>query len=437
MGWVEACILLFGLVLVLLGFGLPVFIAFLAVDIVGVFIFMGGTAGIGQLINNAFASITNFALVPIPFFLLMGELFFHTGLGSRVFDALDKILGGVRARLSYLAVGGGTIFATLSGSSVANTALLGSLMVPEMTKRGYSSTLSMGPILGTGGLAMIIPPSALAVLLGSLAKLDIGALLLAGVIPGLLLASFYCIVIYLLATYRPGGAPHYAVTPTPLRTKLRLVATEIMPMALVIFSVIGLMVLGWATPTEAAAFGVASVFIIAFGFRCLTLDAVVKSFTGALRVTVMTFLIILGSSTFSQIVSFSGGSAGLIQWATDFAASPVLLLIAMLMILVLLGCFMDQLSVMMLTVPIFFPLAAILNFDAIWFALLVLLALEMGLTTPPFGLLLFVMKGVAPAGTSLNSIFIAAVPFILCILLLILLVVAIPDLALWLPRLVG
>ena len=153
MGWVEVSVLMLGMVVGLMALGLPVAFAFLIADLVGAWLFLGGEVGIRQLIGNAFSSVTSFALVPVPLFLIMGELFFHTGLAMRVFDALDKCLGRVRGRLSYLTVVGGTMFATLSGSSMANTAMLGSLLVPEMTRRGYKPAMSIGPILGTGGLA--------------------------------------------------------------------------------------------------------------------------------------------------------------------------------------------------------------------------------------------------------------------------------------------
>ena len=176
--------------------GLPVGIAFIAVNTVAAFFIFGRFgdfdtrvhSAIGQHVDNAFGNMTIFAIVPIPMFLLMGELFFHTGLANRMFNAVERLMGRVPARLSYVTVAGGTAFATLSGSSMGSTALLGTLMVPEMTRRGYRKSMSIGPILGTGGLAMLIPPSALAVLLGTLAEIDIGRLLIAGVVPGLLLA---------------------------------------------------------------------------------------------------------------------------------------------------------------------------------------------------------------------------------------------------------
>jgi tripartite ATP-independent transporter DctM subunit len=207
-----------------------------------------------------------------------------------------------------------------------------------------------------------------------------------------------------------------------------------LPMALVVALVIGVILGGVATPSEAAAFGVVGVAILAAALRCLTWQAVVASLRGALRVTVMAFLIIMMSATFAQILAFSGASRGLIAWATSADVTPLLLLAAMFGALLVLGMFMDQLSMMLLTVPIFFPLATQLGFDPIWFAVIVLLGLEISLTTPPFGLLLFVMKGVAPPGTGMREIYLAAIPFMACALALVLLLVAFPDIALVLVR---
>ena len=435
MEWQLAALLLFGLIVVLMLLGMPVAMAFLAANIVAAMVFMGGTAGITQLLNNGFGAMTSFALVPIPMFLLMGELFYYTGLAERMFNAIDRLLGNIPGRLAYVTVVGGTGFAALSGSSMGSTALLGSLMVPEMMKRGYSKYLSMGPIMGTGGLAVIIPPSALAVLLATLGRIDVGDLLLAGVVPGVLLAGLYAGLIFAWTWIAPGSAPGYAVERVALAAKLRLIVLDVMPMVLVIVLVIGLMVSGAATPTEAAALGCVGVMILAALYGRLSWRAFRRSVDAALRVTVMAFLIILGSATFSQLLAFSGASGGLIGWATGFEVTPLGMLLIMIAIIFFLGCFMDQLSMMLLTAPIFFPLAKTLGFDLIWFGLIMLLALEVGYTTPPFGLLLFVMKGVAPAGTTMREIYLAAAPFIVCVIALIALIIVFPPIATWLPQL--
>ena len=435
MEWYEALAILLGSILALMAIGMPVALAFLAANIVGAWIFMGGEKGISALLNNGLGSVTSFALVPIPLFLLMGEIFFHTGLGARMFNAIDRLLGKLPGRLSYVTVLGGTGFSTLSGSSMGSTALLGSLMVPEMTKRGYKKHMSIGPILGTGGLAIIIPPSALAVLLATLARIDVGALLIAGIIPGLILSALYIGTIWLQCTIDPSAAPAYDVEPMALSEKLSLFFKDVIPMLSVMVIIVFLMVGGFVTPSEAAAFGALGVLILAVIFRCLTWEAVKKSVVGALRVTLMAYLIVFGSATFSQLLAFSGASRGLINWATGFELSPLAMLMVMFGVLLLLGMFMEQISMMLLTVPIFFPLAQSLGFDLVWFGLIMLLALEISFTTPPFGLLLFVMKGVAPPDTTMRDIYVSAFPYMGCALLLVALLVAFPPLALWLPGL--
>lgn len=433
MEWFEALALLLGTIIVLMAIGMPVALAFLAANILGAWVFMGGERGIVQLLNNGLGSLTKYALVPIPLFLLMGEVFFHTGLGGRMFNAIDKLLGRLPGRLSYVTVLGGTAFSTLSGSSMGSTALLGSLMVPEMAKRGYKPHMSIGPILGTGGLAIIIPPSALAVLLATLAQIDVAALLIAGVIPGLILAFFYIATIYIQTKIDPTAAPAYDVEPMTLAQKLKLLLSEVVPMVGVMVVIVVLMIRGFVTPSEAAAFGALGVLILAAVFRCLTWNAMRKSVVGALRVTLMAYLIVFGSATFSQLLAFSGASRGLVNWAISFDLAPLAMLLVMFAVLLLLGMFMEQISMMLLTVPIFFPLALTLNFDPIWFGLIMLLALEISFTTPPFGLLLFVMKGVAPKGTTMRVIYTSAFPFIGCSLLLVALLIAFPQFALWLP----
>ena len=445
MEWFEALFFLLGMILFFMFIGVPVALAFLAANMIGAAYFMGGNGdiftqmsrGIGQLANNAIPTVTSFNLMPVPMFLLMGEIFFFTGLANRMFSAVDKLMGRLPARLSFVTVAGGTAFATLSGSSMGSTALLGSLMVPEMQKRGYKKHMAIGPILGTGGLAMLIPPSALAVLLATLAELDIGDLLVAGVVPGLMLAGLYVVLILGMALIDPNAAPSYEVEEVSLGQKLRLMMVDIVPMVGIVVGVILCIMYGVATPSESAAFGCLGVILLAAIYRCLTWEGMVKSVSGALKVTTMALLIIFGSATFSALLAFSGASSGLINWATGFELDPTTMLLIMFGILLVLGMFMDQLSMMLLTVPIFFPLANTLGFDLIWFGIIVLLALEISFTTPPFGLLLFVMKGVSAPGTTMRDIYVAAMPFMACAILLVFLLILFPGIALWLPSLGG
>jgi len=214
---------------------------------------------------------------------------------------------------------------------------------------------------------------------------------------------------------------------------VRLFFVDVVPMIVIIVFSVLIMITGWSTPTEAAALGAVSVIVLAACYGELTLKALIRSLDGTLRVTVMAFLVILGSATFAQVLAFTGASSGLMNWAIGFKVTPLGMLLIMIGVIVFLGSFMDPLSKMLLTAPIFFPLAKTLGFDLTWFGLIMLLALEIGYTTPPFGLLLFVMKGVAPPGTTMRDIYLAGMPFIACVVALIGLIIAFPPLATWLP----
>ena len=481
MEWYWILAVLLGSILFLMFLGFPVGIAFIIVNTVTAFFLFGRfdsfdrnlEASVYQLTDNAFANMAIFAIVPIPMFVLMGELFFHTGLANRMFNAVESLMGRVPARLSYVTVAGGTAFATLSGSSMGSTALLGTLMVPEMTRRGYKKSMSIGPILGTGGLAMLIPPSALAVLLGTLAEIDIGKLLVAGILPGLILACLYALLIFIRATIDPEAAPAYDIGYIRWRERFRLLLVDVVPMVSIIVMVILLIMLGVATPSESAAYGSLGVILLAVfylflvpvlrgGFMLITRGnsdaanaalsqawefwpqfgkAMWRSLWGAGRVTVIALLILFGSSLFSNVLAASQASLRLIEWVTSFGLSGYVMLLIMFGILLVLGMFMDQLAMMLLTVPIFFPIIQGIDFgidpqmQLIWFGVIMLLAMEISFTTPPFGLLLFVMQGVAPPGTRFGEICLAAVPFMACAVAVVALIILVPSVAIWLPSL--
>jgi tripartite ATP-independent transporter DctM subunit len=448
MEWYWAGAILMGCVMLGMALGFPVAMTFLITNIIGTCVFVirdfssvaafvrEANTKLPQIMDSAPQVITSFTLVPIPMFVLMGALFFHTGLAVGVFDALDKLLGNLRGRLCYLTVIGGALFSTLTGSTMANTAMLGSLMVPEMQRRGYSLHMSMGPVLGTGGLAMIIPPSSLGVLLASIAGLDVGKLLIAGLLPGFLLAGLYAAMIWVQLALDPNAAPPYVVQKSTALEKIKQIVIHILPMGLVVFMVIGFIVLGWATPSESACFGVAGVIILALLKGKLSWDAMSKSLIATIRTVGMVFFILMNSIVFSQLLSLSGASKGFVGWATSFQIAPLLIILAMFAVLILLGMFMDQVSMMMITAPIFFPIAIALGYDPIWFALIVLKSLEMSATTPPFGLLMFIMMGLV-RGTTLWQVAASAAPFLLCDLVLVGLLILFPIVGLWLPSLMN
>jgi tripartite ATP-independent transporter DctM subunit len=293
--------------------------------------------------------------------------------------------------------------------------------------------MSIGPILGTGGLAILIPPSALIVLLGSVAQVDVGKLLLAGVLPGFVLAVLYAVTIAVQLLFDPSAAPGYDPPRAALAEKLKTITINIIPMLGIVVVVVGMIVGGLATPTESAAFGVVAVIVLAFAYRSMTMEAVRKSLHSTVVVSGSLFFILVGSSVFSQLLAFSGASNGFMAWATGLSDNRYLLLLFMFCVLLVLGMFMDQVSMMLIAVPVMFPLATQLGFDPVWFGIVFLMAMEMSLTTPPFGLLLFIVKGMAPPGTRFGQVVAAAFPFLVADAVLVLLLVLFPSLALWLP----
>lgn len=437
MPWYEALGLMVGLIVTLIFTGMPVAFAFLATNLVGGFVFLRGEIGIIQVVDNATDLVTRFTLAAVPLFVLLGSLFFSTGLARRVFDTLDACIGGVPGRLSYLTVGASTVFSTLTGSTMANTAMLGSLMVPEMMSRGYKRHMAIGPIIGAGGLAMIIPPSTMTVLLGSVAELNIGALLVAGLIPGLILAFFYFVAVFLQVQLDPSGAPAYSMTERSWSRVFKLVGINIIPVAFVIFCVVGLILLGIATPTEAAAFGVAGVILVSIFSRTFTIARLVAALTDTAKITAMAFLIVMGSSTFSQILAISGIGTGIKEIVNGSNWDSTTIVLLMFLIVILLGTIMDNLSIILITVPIFFPIVESIHVNPIWFGIVMLIGLEMSSTTPPFGMLLFVMLGVAPEGTRYGDVVRAALPFLFCDALVVCLLMFFPGLATFLSQMVS
>ncbi|RPJ20031.1 MAG: TRAP transporter large permease subunit, partial [Desulfobacteraceae bacterium] len=262
--WVPLLLLIGGAVVVML-LGLPVGISFLFTNLLGTLFFMGGLSGLKLLILNLEEGLTSFGLLTVPMFILMGEVMFHSKMALRAIDALDYWIGKIPGRLGLLAVVSGTIFAATSGSTLANTSMLGSLLIPEMERRGYKKVMTIGPIIGCGALAMLIPPSILAVILATLIEVSVGAMLIGGILPGLLLASLYALYIVLRSWLQPEIAPPYDLPSIPLAKKIKETVIYVLPLGFIIFLVVGIIFLGVATPSEAAAMGaVGSIILSSF-----------------------------------------------------------------------------------------------------------------------------------------------------------------------------
>jgi tripartite ATP-independent transporter DctM subunit len=432
MEWWLVFLLLLGGLILLLSIGLPVAFSFILIDILGGYFFIGGIEGLKQLTLSIYSSLASFSLAPIPLFVLMGEIFFRSGIASRTVAVIDGLLGKVPGRLSILAVATSTLFSSLTGSTISNTALLGTTLLPQMRERGYAKSMSIGPILGSGGLAMMIPPSALAVLLASIAHISIGGILMAGLLPGLIMASLYTVYILVRCLINPSLAPDYEVTRSRFSDLVKEFFVYVCPLFSVILLVVGPIYIGMATPTEAAALGCLGAFSLAAVYKRLDWQMFRDSLSATVKISGMIFMIIAGSVGYSQIVAFSGAGAGLVEFIATLDLSKTGLVLSMLFVLLFLGCFVDQIAMMMITVPVFMPIIAGADVNPIWFCVMVLIALEVGLTSPPFGLLLFVMRGIAPKDTSMIDIYKAALPFILCNIFVIVLLLLFPGIALFL-----
>jgi tripartite ATP-independent transporter DctM subunit len=438
MGWGEASILLFGGLVLLMALGLPVAFAFLAINIVGAALYLGGEAGLIQFTRNAVQSVTAFALTPIPFFVLMGEILFQSGVAMKAIDAFALLIRRVPGRLSIIAIVAGTVFSAISGSTIATTALLGTLMVPTMLARGYHPSMAMGPIIGIGGVDMLIPPSALTVLLGSLAGISISGLLIGGIVPGLLMSAMFLGYILLRCYFNPALAPMEDLEEVPgFWERWKPFFVYVLPLLFIFGLVVWVMSAGFATPTEAAAIGAAGTIFAAMAYRSLTVDNLMKALIGTVAISGTILFIIMGATTFSQVLSFSGVVNSIIGLITQQGLSPMTVVIGMIVILIFLGCFVDQVSMMLITLPFFMPLVAKLNIDPVWFGIMFLICMQLGLLTPPFGLLLFTMKGVAPPHITMNQIYIAALPYVGFAMAVLIMILFLPPIATWLPRLLS
>lgn len=437
MEWYTTISLLFGGMVFLLLTGVPIAFAFLIVNMVAAFFFLGGTAGLVGVVTGAFTSITTFTLLPVPFFILMGELIFHTGLGLDAVNVLDKWLGKLPGRLSILAVIMGVIIGALSGSTIATCALLGAILLPEMLKQGYSKSMSLGPLMGVGTVDALIPPNALTVVLASLANIDVGQLLIAGILPGIIMSGLYFVYVVVWCRIFPKEAPTYDIPKVPFREKVRVTVVYLLPLGFIIFMVIGLIFLGVATPTEAAATGTLGSFILALCYRRLKWDIVKKAVLSTVKVSTMIFMIIIVSSTYGEILAFTGAASGMTSFITNLSIPPIVVIMAMLLVVLIMGCFMETVAIMMITIPIFMPVVNAFHYNTIWFGVMMLIALETGLITPPFGVTLFVMKGVAPPEITMRDIWKAVTPFVIVDILCIAIVMAFPSIATIVPNLMG
>jgi len=435
--WFEALAVMFGCLIAIMLTGMPISFAFMFTCVMGASLFWGGWVGLDQLAMSFFSSVASYTLLPIPLFVLMGDVIFSSGTGTTIVGAVDKLLGKLPGRLSLLSIGSGVLLGTMIGISGGSIGILGRVLVPEMLARGYKPEMVYGPIVSSGALAILIPPSAMAVFLGAIGQVSVGKLLMGIIVPGLLLAVLFAAYIIIRCKINPSLAPIYDVEKVPTREKIKSFVYYILPIGIVIVAVIGSVFLGIATPSESAALGVIACIILAALYRKLTWKMLFHSGMSCVRVTVMVFFIVVGSISFSRILATTGAITELVDLTTGLDINPIWIIILTQIILIFCGMFMDPASIVMITAPIFFPLAQALGYDLIWFGVISLLNIQLGLISPPFGLDVYTMKAVAPKDVSLGTVFRSSMPYLGLGLLLMVLLLFVPEIATWLPSVTG
>ena len=405
-----------GIVLFLLGFGIDAFFSNFPL-----------TKGLGNMVWSASNSAT---LIAIPFFVLLGEILVRSGVATRTYAALDRWVSWLPGGLVHANIATATMFSATSGSSVATAATVATVAMPQAEKLGYDPKLFSGAIAAGGTLGIMIPPSINLIVYGFLTQSSIPQLFLAGLIPGLGLALMFMLITVIICLIRPdlGGLRRTFPFPQMLRALIDLV-----PILMLFGMIVGSIYAGWATPTEAAAVGVAGAFLIALAFGGVSWDMLTQSLTGTVKITSMIMLIVIGAS----FLNFTLASAGLGRELTEFmdglGLSPLGFILVVVVLYIVLGFFIETLSLMVVTIPIIVPMVLVQGYDVIWFGILMIVLIEMALITPPVGLNLYVVQGARKSG-NLNEVMLGALPYCLTMLVMAFLLITFPSIALFLPN---
>ncbi len=422
--------LAFGLMMVLIVLRTPIAVAMIVSGLAGTTAISGWTTALATLKQGPFERATSYTLVVIPLFVLMGYLASQSGLSRSLFQAANVWLGHLRGGLAMATVVGCAGFGAICGSSLATSATMATVALPEMKRYRYADTLSTGSVAAGGTLGIMIPPSIIFVLYGIMTEQSIGKLLLAGVIPGIVETVLFCVAIAIeTAVYPALGAPGPRAS-----VRERLVAVvEVWEVLVLFLIVIGGLYAGLATPVESAAFGVVGALFFGVLKRTLTWHGLLDALDQTVRTTAMIFLIIIGADLFGYFMALSQLPLAMANWLIHLHVGALGVLWIILVLYLILGCVMDELAIILLTVPIFFPVVTQLGFDPIWFGVIIVVTVQIGLVSPPVGLNVFVIAGMA-RDVPMPKIFRGIMPFLAAMIVLLVLLTIWPDLALILPR---
>jgi len=424
---IAGCVLL----LVLLMSSMPVAFVMGIVGVAGFAAVINPDAAMSMMSAELVSTFSSKSLTVIPLFVFMGQVAFHSGISRRLFDAAYHWLGPLPGGMAMATVGACTGFGAICGSGPATAATMASVALPEMKRYGYNMELATGSVAAGGSLGMLIPPSVVFICYGVLTEQSIGKLLVAGMIPGILLAGAYAGTILVWVKLNPKLAP---VEPQAVTwgEKVRSLLGVWEPLALFLI-VMGGIYLGLFTPTEAGAVGATALLLVALAKRRLTWDNLVAALLESVRISVMVLFLVAGANVFSYFLALSTIPMQVAEWVAQLAVSRYLIHVVILFIYLFLGCFLDAISMMVLTMPVIFPVVTALNFDPIWFGVIAVLMMEAGLITPPMGLNIFTVAGVAK-DVPVEEIFRGVMPFLLSIFFVAALITLFPNLALMLPK---
>ena len=416
------------LLFVLLALGSPVAFALAIAGSVGLYLVGGWDAVVGVLTTAPLSTAASYELISVPLFILMAEFVIMSGVADNLFKAAATWVGRVPGGLGMATALAGAGFGAISGSSTASAATLSSTTMPAMLKQGYDPKLAGGVVAISGTLAMLIPPSIALVLYGIIADVSISALLIGGVIPGILVTLTIMATVWVLVTIDPSSAPRgKAYTMAEKLRSLKVVG----PMLFLFFAVTGVIYTGIATPTEASGLGAFGAFLIALWERKVTRAALAKALVHASHASCMIIMIIVCAKVFGYFFTLTQSTQMIVQWVGALDISRWVILAIILFGYLILGCLMDQIAILILTVPIVLPLIKALGFDPVWFGVIVIVMAEVGLVTPPVGLNVFVVARYAKR--PLQEIFAGVWPHVFSHLLLLTVMVAFPEIVLWLP----
>lgn len=419
-----------GLFAILLIIGVPIFASLGVPSVLGI-IMMGGLSALNVIPSILHRGLGSYSLICIPLFILMGEILARTSIGGRLYALFHAWLNRVRGNLAIASVGASAIFGAMSGVSVAGAATIGRVAIPEMLKRSYDPGLAGGSVAAAGSLALLIPPSVGFILYGEVAGQSIGKLFTAAIVPGIMLAGLMMLYLYGVARLYPHKAP---VASAEITWSIRWRAlADVWPAALLILAVLGSIYLGIATPTEASGIGAAGAFLVAGAYRELTVAKVLEILRSTVVTSGMILLIFAAALLFAYMITRLMIPQMLIAWVGSLNQPGWVVLLLTLIFLLVVGMFLDIVSIILITTPIILPIIVSLGFSPLWFGVVMIIMCEMAVITPPVGLNLYVIKGIAPE-ISLRDITWGALPFVVVQAVAIMLLVAFPHIALWLPN---